>query len=278
MATSWKLPSAGTGRGAGRGGSGRRAVTVASRGRPLRSGPGVPRAAACGRSGRCVPFRSAGGAARSYESSAVTAAMVRVPSGRQRTRTAATAGCVISGLVSLPAAYSELKLGSAPFRHLCGAPPAVSSERRFACFVVPSAAAFLPRGAAQSHRLAVTPLVSTPDLRPRRAARLSFPLSLHQFSPDVLAFPSPSFIGAVCASKWNVSLGKECKSTLRSPGRSALLTTCYAWGSVRSCCLNKKAAVPVSTAGILSMPLDTHSDLFSKHSLPTSALTGAAQM
>lgn len=81
MATSWKLPSAGTGRGAGRGGSDRRAVTVPSRGRPLRSGPGVPRAAACGRSGRRVPFRSAGGTSRSYEISAVTAAMVRVPSG-----------------------------------------------------------------------------------------------------------------------------------------------------------------------------------------------------
>lgn len=227
--------------------------------------PALPPAGGPGGACRSAPLGAPPGATRARLLPQRWSACRRAPAlQRQRTRTAATAGCVISGLVSLPAAYSELKLGSAPFRHLCGAPPAVSSERRFACFVVPSAAAFLPRGAAQSHRLAVTPLVSTPDLRPRRAARLSFLRSLHQFSPDVLAFPSPSFIGAVCASKWNLSLGKECKSTLRSPGRSALLTTCYAWGSVKSCCLNKKAAVPVSTAGILSVPLDTHSDLFSK--------------
>lgn len=141
MATSWKLPSAGTGRGAGRGGSGRRAVTVPSRGRPLRSGPGVPRAAACGalrevRAVRSVPLRSAGdtarGAARSYESSAVTAVMPRVPPGPRAATTAdahrgdgglravwdgCEAACRGLVAVALPAAYSKLKLGSAPFQH-----------------------------------------------------------------------------------------------------------------------------------------------------------------
>lgn len=246
MATSWKLPSAGTGRGAGRGGSGRRAVTVPSRGRPLRSGPGVPRAAACGalrevRAVRSVPLRWGHRAGRSpelrelrrYRSDAPRAAgsprcndsgrppwrrrvacglgwvRSRVPRARCR-RAARRLQRAEVGERSLPARSTRpapsQRLTSAALQQLLArsggllalwCPLLQCSYRE----------ELLRASGSLSHRRSphrtCIPVVQHAS---------AFP-TLHRFRPDVIVFSSSFPIGAMRASKWNVRLSKECKST-----------------------------------------------------------------